>query len=394
MRTLGLVLGAIALSLTACGNSAEGNDQNSDINSGGAGAIGSGGSNQAGGAGGSGNVSGSGSGGSGVGGSGVGGSGVGGSGTGGSGTGGSGSGGDAGVGGDAGAGGTGPVDPPGTVTITTDDFDLQPGMEVYKCQNFDNPFNGQDVAVQRIVSDMAKGSHHLHLYNLTEGTSRRLEDCEISDFHALVHAAGQPHLETQYPAGMATKIRGTTGLRIQLHYLNTTQQAIKVRAAIKLSPVDMSTVTKWVAQLYLNRLRLTIPPGPNQTLTTTCSIPDVYGPISLISAGSHMHMRGTHFVANTGSVIGSGTKLIETDEWDEPPGVAYDPPIPLNPRDTVTWRCTYNNDTAGNLIFGQSASKNEMCIYLARYYTANPEATQLECQAVSDTVTPARPNPN
>ncbi len=94
------------------------------------------------------------------------------------------------------------------MTITTDSFVLQPGAEVHKCQNFDNPFGNTDTAVQRIVSDMASGSHHLHLYNLTEGTSRSLEDCDVSDFHALVHAAGSPHSEIQYPAGMARKIAG------------------------------------------------------------------------------------------------------------------------------------------------------------------------------------------
>src|SRR5882672_9668665 len=96
-------------------------------------------------------------------------------------------------------------DPPGTAILKTDDFQLMPGQEIYKCQNFDNPFGGKDTAVNRIVTDMARGSHHLHVYNLIEGTNRKLEDCTIADFHALTHAAGKPHQETDYPAGMATK---------------------------------------------------------------------------------------------------------------------------------------------------------------------------------------------
>ena len=31
-------------------------------------------------------------------------------------------------------------------------------------------------------------------------------------------------------------------------------------------------------------------------------------------------------------------------------------------------------------MFGESAEKNEMCIYLARFYSA-PDGAQLECQA-------------
>jgi hypothetical protein len=197
-------------------------------------------------------------------------------------------------------------------------------------------------------------------------------------------------VEHQYPAGMARRIRGTNGMRMQLHYLNTSQQPLTVQASIKLSPVDTSTVTKWVAQLYLNRVYLSIPPGMNRTVTTTCAIPSVYGPIHLIGAGSHMHMRGIHFVANTNT----GIKLLETDEWEEPPSVPYDPPITMNPGDAVTWTCTYNNETAQPITFGQSASKNEMCIYIASYYTSSPEATQLECQATMPTGTTAGPSRN
>jgi hypothetical protein len=152
-----------------------------------------------------------------------------------------------------------------------------------------------------------------------------------------------------------------------------------MQASIKLTPVDASTITKWVAQLYLNRVVLSVPPGAGRTVTTTCSIPSVYGPISLIGAGSHMHMRGVHFVARTST----GIPLLETDDWEEPPAVTYDPPIVMNPGQAVTWTCTYNNETAQPITFGPSASKNEMCIYIASYFSSSPDATQLECQSTS-----------
>lgn len=304
----------------------------------------------------------------------------------------SGGGGAPGAGGDLGAGGTSvtPVDPPGTVTLQVQSFDLAPGQETFKCQNFDNPFGGQDTAIQRVVTDMSSGSHHLHVYNLTEGTSRTLEDCDPNDFHALIHAAGRPHQETVYPAGMATKVRGTKGFRIQLHYINTTTQVNTVSATVKLSPVDPTTVTKWVAQLYFNRVVLSVPPGAAQTVQTTCSIPSAYGAIALIGGGSHMHRRGVHFVAATNT----GANLIDTTDWDEPPLVSYDPPVMMNPADSITWTCTYNNDTGQTLTFGPSALTNEMCIYLARYYTSDANDVQIECQSPSPNGGTARLNPN
>jgi len=272
--------------------------------------------------------------------------------------------------------------------MKTDDFQLQPGQEVYKCQNFDNPFGGKDTAVNRIVTDMAKGSHHLHVYNLTEGTNRKLEDCTIADFHALTHAAGKPHQETTYPDGMATKIKGSTGIRIQLHYLNTTLDTLTVGATLRLSPVaDQSTVTKWVAELYFNRVQLSVPPGQGQTVATTCGIPTTYGQIGLVYGGTHMHMRGVREQAKTST----GAELADVDTWDEPPGIAYNPYVMLNPGDTITWTCTYNNSTTKTFTFGESASDNEMCIYLGRYFSSNANDTQIMCSAASTNGGTARP---
>lgn len=274
------------------------------------------------------------------------------------------------------------ADPPGTVSITSDAFLLKAGQETYKCQNFDNPFGGKDVAINRIVSDMTEGSHHLHLYHLTEGTSRTLEDCTSSDFHPLTYTASAPHSMFSYPEGMATKLLGKQGLRVQLHYINTSDSDRMATATLKLSPTDPSSVQKWVSELYFNQLNISVPPGANQTITTTCTIPNTYGPIGLIAGYTHMHKRGVHFVAKTGD----GTMLADVNTWDEPPTIIYDTPIMLKPGDKIEWTCTYNNDTGRTLTFGDSAETNEMCIYLARFFSA-PDDAQLECMATSPTGT-------
>ena len=270
-------------------------------------------------------------------------------------------------------------DPPGTVTLTMDKFMLAADQEIYKCQNFDNPFGGKDTAVNRIVSDMTKGSHHLHIYNLTEGTGRSLEVCTSADFHALIHAAGTPHAETDYPDGMATRIIGADGLRVQLHYINTTSDSIPGGATMKMTPVaDISTIKNWVAELYFNRLGLSVIPGMS-SVSTNCIVPNYYGPITLIGGGTHMHSRGIGETA----MSSTGVQLANVDTWNEPPPIVYNPPVVLNPGDSITWTCTYNNTTGMTLTFGESAETNEMCIYLARYYTTNANDTQITCQAES-----------
>ena len=198
------------------------------------------------------------------------------------------------------------------------------------------------------------------------------------EFRSLLHVAGQPNFVQQYPAGMAAKLKGTLGLRLQAHYVNTSAAPITANVVVKLTKVDPSTVTKWVAELYFNRTVLTVPTGDGQQVSTTCTVPADYGPIGLISGVSHMHRRGVHFVAKTSA----GVNLIDTTEWDEPPVATYDPPILMNPGDSITWTCTYDNDTGAPLQFGDSAQKNEMCIYLARFYSA-PWGDDIECQSPS-----------
>jgi hypothetical protein len=56
----------------------------------------------------------------------------------------------------------------------------------------------------------------------------------------------------------------------------------------------------------------------------------------------------------------------------------------LNAGDRVTWECTYDNTTNRTLTFGESADINEMCIYLARFYST-PNGDQIECQSTGPT---------
>jgi hypothetical protein len=275
-----------------------------------------------------------------------------------------------------------PPNDPNTVTLTMGDFSVGPGQEIFMCQDFQNPFGGQDVAIARSQSDMTPGSHHLHVfYGADTPPSNTIQPCANPyEFRSLLHVGGLPTVVTQYPAGMAAKLKGSLGLRFQVHYLNATANTLAGHVVVKLTKVDPSTVQNWVAELYFNRVALTIPQGDGMQVQTTCTVPADFGQIGLLSGQTHMHSRGVHFVANTST----GVNLADTTTWNDPPILPYSPAIMLNPGDSITWTCTYNNDTGGTLTFGDSAQSNEMCIFLARYYSS-PDGNDIECQSPSDT---------
>ena len=83
------------------------------------------------------------------------------------------------------------------ITLTMDAFTVPPNAEVYKCQQFGNPF-GKDVDLVKMVGTMSAGSHHFFLFNMSPSTYRNtaapLGDCPDKglEFHPFPFLSQQP----------------------------------------------------------------------------------------------------------------------------------------------------------------------------------------------------------
>jgi hypothetical protein len=280
-------------------------------------------------------------------------------------------------------GATAAADDPNSVMVKMDDFSVPPGTEVFMCQDFPNPFGGADVAVGRSESTMTTGSHHLHVYyGMDTPASLAAAPCENpNEFRPMIHLATVAHQVSDYGTGTAAVLKGGVGLRFMAHYVNLGTEPITGSVVLKLTKVDPSTITRWVGQLHFNRIQMSLAPGSTQDVTTSCTIPSTFGPIGLLNAVSHMHKHATHFVATTSS----GVSLLDTTDWDEAPPMDYPTPVMLNPGDAITWTCTYQNDTDQTITYGDSAIKNEMCIYIARFFSS-PSGDDLECETPTATM--------
>jgi hypothetical protein len=129
-------------------------------------------------------------------------------------------------------------------------------------------------------------------------------------------------------------------------------------------------VTQHVGPIFLNQALLSVPPT-GQPSTSTASY-TLTQDVNLLLGASHMHKRATNFV----STASTGQTLFQTTQWSEPQPKIYSPALHLASGTTITWSCTYVNDTGSTLTFGESASTNVMCISEFIYYpvqnTANP----------------------
>lgn len=255
------------------------------------------------------------------------------------------------------------------VKITTDGFDVGPGEETFVCQNFANPL-GKDVEIARSESYMTKGSHHMFAFEAPGATNSALEKCSGLELDPSFHTSQSPYNEFKYPPGVAVRFPANVGVRMNAHYLNTSQETIKGKVTTVFYLAKPGTVEHHAAHLFLNNVGIFVMPHSQKTVTKTCVMPK---DLKVIAAASHMHQYGKRFLAKT-----DATTLYETTNWSDPPFKVYDPPLSLTQGTGITFECDYDNPTEDILTFGESAKTNEMCILSGRYYPSDNGET-VEC---------------
>lgn len=248
-----------------------------------------------------------------------------------------------------------------TVTIEMDAFEIAPGAEVYKCQNFVNPFGG-DVEVSAFESHMTGGSHHLLLFYENGAEDSPLEDCSGLEFGPTPYSTQLPDDSIAFPPGVAAPISATKGLRMQSHYLNTTPDTVTANVKMTFHLAAPGTVTDHAGVMFIVQPFISVPPNSTKDVHYGCTIPQ---DMSIIKTASHMHKHGTKFVSTV-----ADEPFYQTDSWDHPVPALFDPPRKLSAGDPLQFTCTFVNNSPNTLTFGESAESNEMCILVASFFPA------------------------
>lgn len=259
-----------------------------------------------------------------------------------------------------------------SVTLKMQSFTVNPNQEVYMCQDFANPFKGQEADIVSYELHMSTGSHHMFAFYTSNAANGSVAACAQGglQFAPYTFTAGSPTAIQTYPDGMGASIPSTTGFTINAHFINTGASALQGNVALTIYVAKPGEVTQHVGPIFLNQALLSVPAtGQPSTSTASYSLPQ---DVNLLLGASHMHQRATHFV----STASTGETLFETTQWSEPMPKIYSPPLHLASGTTITWSCTYVNDTGSTLTFGESAATNVMCISEFIYYpvqnTSNP----------------------
>jgi hypothetical protein len=248
----------------------------------------------------------------------------------------------------------------GNVTIKMSDITVPAGGETYKCQNFANPFGGGAVDIDRFEAHMPAGVHHMIVFFVDGITDGGLEDCSGSEFHANVFGAQVPDSVIDLPSGIGVAVPAKTGLRFQLHFVNAATHDVSVGVTTKFHVATPGSITQHAGQLIFSNEDIDIPPTTTPvSVTKTCAVPM---DVSLLGSSAHVHQHAVDFLAET-----NGTQLYHFT-GGEPTPARYAPPIPVAANQGITWTCSYVNNGASDLVFGESAITNEMCVFGAIYY--------------------------
>ncbi len=259
------------------------------------------------------------------------------------------------------------------VTFTMGPFMVEPGTEVFKCQDFANPF-GADQDISQYESHMTPGSHHMFIFFNDANAPGDIQDCPAGglEFHPYPFSAQTRDGNLVYPKGVGSLIPAKTGFRLNAHYINSGASPMEGKLTVTLHKAPVGSVQQHAGVIFMNDARLQVPPGES-TSKATCEVP---GNINIMAAASHMHQRAKAFSATTKE----GTMLYETKEWADPAPRIFAPAMPLATTN-VTWGCTYDNETSQTLTFGEFAQTNVMCIFTMHYYpVADPQNPTIACQ--------------
>jgi hypothetical protein len=239
---------------------------------------------------------------------------------------------------------------------TLDSFTVPAGGEVYKCQDFANPFGGQQVDIKTYQLAMNAGSHHMLLFYSAGATDGRVVDCPQGGLQTgpFTFGAQSQKVTQTYPDGVGATIPGGMGFTLNSHYVNPGSTPIQAAVQVTMFVAAPGVVTQHAGALQFVLVSLSIPPtGQPVTVTGSCTLPQ---DVNLLWTSAHMHRRATNFVATSG-----GRMLFQTDQWSDPPPARFSPPLLLKAGADITWSCTYVNDTGSALTFGESALTNVMC---------------------------------
>lgn len=265
-------------------------------------------------------------------------------------------------------------------SVQSEDVMILPGQEVTYCYYFHTP-NTTPIAVDRWVSDMTSGSHHMIFFTGGPDHADGIDmnnDCGlnlsngVAGLQSWVFASQSEHAEQDLPADdgtgkpLAQVIQPNTQGAFQMHYLNAGPTPLTAHVGLEAYALPDKVEYTPTAPYVTYNFDITIQPHALGT-TASASCPAPPGKIWQMTTHAHKQAIDTQ--------VKDGTRVMfESTDWQHPERALWDTaPFYTSQSGNVSWTCTYNNtgDNADKVVSqGPSAAINEMCMAVGYFFPA------------------------
>jgi len=239
--------------------------------------------------------------------------------------------------------------------LIDDSWKLDPGSEGYWCRRVTV---ADDIWIKGFRPVSPQGTHHATIGRDSGGPDGSFRCGGFSTGTDLLFASGLGTTDLLLPDGLAVKISAGEQLLLNLHVFNPSSTPSAGTSGVEAMAVNQTDVVNEVAFVLAGLAGgLTVAPGVT-TQTGRCTFP---AETTILSVGAHMHTRGIHQRVIAHPTPDVSIPLADAPyDFSEQTGVWLDKPVVIPAGGTVEVECTFENETANTLRFGESTN-DEMC---------------------------------
>lgn len=273
--------------------------------------------------------------------------------------------------------------PTGTkLTLAWGPVNVPPGQEGTQCIWLKLPTSGA-IPVNQIHNTLSPTSHHLIVYKDDMHTTEQTTPVDCQPFTGALNASGmiapiaitQTHDDTiALPDGVAYTMSAGQMVKIEMHYINSTDAMATAEATVDLFAADPATIKNEAGVLFAGTPDIDIAAGAVRSVHAFLPLPAALdlSAAHVFAITGHTHRFGTDVqVSVAASPTGPMTSVYAPKPfvWSEPLTQAQNPPFSVPVGGGFDFTCTYHNtNTNGQSVkFGESAN-DEMCFFWAYYW--------------------------
>lgn len=261
---------------------------------------------------------------------------------------------------------------------------VPPGKEDTQCVTL-RLSNTGEIKVHQMRNLLSGGSHHLIVYKDDDPKSVESTTPErCTPFTGALNLSGMvaPVMITQkaedaltLPDRVAYTFAPNQMIRIEMHFINSTDAPIEVSATSEFYAVPESEIDHEANILFIGTPDINIPAGAMMDVqayfTPSRASLDLAG-VKFFAITGHTHKHGRNVTISTATSAGGARTSVYAPsrfDWSEPETAVHQPgftmPDTLQAGFDIT--CSYHNTSTSTVRFGESAN-DEMCFFWAYYY--------------------------